>query len=44
MFLLALKSEKDHKNNILVPLAERMSRYLADFDSIQAFFNVLTLY
>lgn len=44
MFHLKLKSEKDFKNNILVPRAERVSRYLSDLDSIQAFFYVLTLH
>lgn len=40
MFLLELKSENNLKNNILVPMVERMSRYLADLDPTQAFFNV----
>lgn len=40
MFLLELKSENNLKNNILVPMVERVSRYLADLDPTQAFFYV----
>lgn len=44
MCLLALKSEKDNKNNILVPKGQRVSGYLADLDPTHTFFFVFKLY